>query len=173
MASRLYATEWNDEVHRRDAILKRQHRARDNGLSAAAAAIGVSRAALYRWRNLRHRRRLAPQPRRPHHPRQPTWSQALVKAVHDMCTDYPMWGKAKLTILLRRQGYGVCESTTGRILKRLVDKGAVSPVPILRRKARYARPRGTSCRGPAPKPGRRREPSTYYRRSRRKSTRRL
>ena len=72
-----------------------------------------------------------------------------------MCTDYPMWGKAKLTILLQRQGYSVCESTTGRLLKMLVDKGAVSPVPTLRRKARYARPRSISCRGPAPKPGRR------------------
>ena len=121
----------------RGAALKRWQRARDNGLSAAAAAdaVGVSRATLYRWRNLRHRRRLAPQSRRPHHPRRPAWSPVLVKAVHDMRTDYPMWGKAKLTILLRRQGYSVCESTTGRILKRLVDKGAVSPVPTLRRKA--------------------------------------
>ena len=42
-------------VTRGDAILKRWHRARDNGLSAAAAAdaVGVSRATLYRWRNLR------------------------------------------------------------------------------------------------------------------------
>ena len=137
LASRLCATERSDAAQRRDDILKRWQRVRDNGLSAAAAAdaVGVSRATLYRWRNLRRSGRLAPQSRRPHTPRRPAWSPALVKAVHDMRADYPMWGKAKLTILLRRQGYGVCESTTGRILKRLVDKGTVAPVPTLRRKA--------------------------------------
>ena len=132
LASRLCASERSDEAQRRD-ILKRWHRARDNGLSAAAAtdAVGVSRATLYRWRNLRHRERLAPQSRRPHTRRQPAWSPTLVKAVHAMRTDYPMWGKAKLTILLQRQGYSVCENTTGRILKMLVERGAVSPVPTL------------------------------------------
>ena len=115
----------------RVAALKRWHRARDNGLSAAAAAdaVGVSRATLYRWRNLRHRRRLAPQSRRPHHLRQPAWSSALVKAVHDMRTDYPMWGKAKLTILLRRQGYSVCESTIGRILRGSSTRAPSPPSP--------------------------------------------
>ena len=45
LASRLYAEERSDEAHRRD-ILKCWHRARDNGLSTAAAAdsVGVSRA---------------------------------------------------------------------------------------------------------------------------------
>ena len=50
LASRPCAKEHSDAAHRRD-ILKRWHRARDNGLSAAAApdAVGVSRATLYRW----------------------------------------------------------------------------------------------------------------------------
>ena len=49
LASRLCAKERSDEAQRRD-ILKRWHRARDNGLSPATAAdaVGVSRAILYR-----------------------------------------------------------------------------------------------------------------------------
>ena len=41
-------------------------RARDNGLNAAAAAhaVGVSQATLYRWRKLRDQGRLAPRSRR-------------------------------------------------------------------------------------------------------------
>ena len=51
----------------RGAALKRWRRARDNGLSAAdaAAAVGVSRATLYRWRKLHDQGRLAPRSRRP------------------------------------------------------------------------------------------------------------
>ena len=48
--------------------------------------------------------------------------------------DFPMWGKAKLAVLLRRQGYAASQSTIGRILKKLVEQGVVTPVPTLRRK---------------------------------------
>ena len=60
---------------------------------------------------------------------------ALVAAVKELRHDYPMWGKAKLAVILRRQGYTVSESTVGRILKMLVVRGQVLPVPILRRRA--------------------------------------
>ena len=140
LAARPCAKEHGDAAHRRD-ILKRWHRARDNGLSAAAAAdaVGVSRATLYRWRKLRDRGRLAPQSRRPHHLRRPAWAPALVKAVREARADYPTWGKAKLTVVLRRQGYRGSRSTIGRILKRLVENGAVSPVPALRRNRPHAK----------------------------------
>ena len=44
-----------------------------------------------------------------------------------MRADYPIWGKAKLVVLLRRRGWTVSESTAGRILKTLRDQGAVTP----------------------------------------------
>ena len=108
----------------RGAALKRWHRARDNGLSAAdaAAAVGVSRATLYRWQKLHDQGRLAPRSRRPRRVRRPEWSPELATAVHEMRADFPMWGKAKLTILLRRQGYTASQSTVGRILKNLVER---------------------------------------------------
>ena len=47
--------------------------------------------------------------------------------------DDPMWGKARIAVLLRRDRQAVSESTTGRILKMLVERGVVAPVPTLRR----------------------------------------
>jgi transposase InsO family protein len=115
---------------RRDA-LARWRRARASGLTADAAAdiIGVPRATLYRWE-----KQLEPKSRRPHRLRKPAWSPALVKAVEELRADNPMWGKRKLAWLLRREGFDVCVSTVGRILKHLMERGVVTPVPTLRRK---------------------------------------
>lgn len=103
----------------------------DEGLTAAQAAraVGVSRASLYRWA-----RRPEPKSRRPHRLRKPAWSPALVEAVEALRADNPMWGKAKLAVLLRREGFAVSVSTVGRILKSLMQRGLVVPVPTLRRK---------------------------------------
>ena len=46
-----------------------------------------------------------------------------------------MWGKAKLGPLLRNQGFTVSDSTVGRILRRLVSRRAIEPVPLRRRRA--------------------------------------
>ena len=102
------------------------------GLSAekAAQAVGVPRSTLYRWE-----RRPEPGSRRPHRLRQAGWSPALVEAVEAMRRDYPMWGKAKLAVILRREGHTVSESTAGRILQMLVARGRVLPVPYLRRRS--------------------------------------
>ena len=72
-----------------------------------------------------------------------------------------MWGKRKLAWLLRREGVQISASTVGRILHKLVQRGAVLPVPTLRRRPagrrfalrpaqRYARrlPKGLKPRRP-------------------------
>ena len=127
----------------RGAALERWRQARADGLTARAAAnaVGVPRSPLYRWQRLADHNRLEPCSRRP---RRPAWSAALVTAVRETRADYPMWGKAKIAVLLRRNGHAASESTTGRILKTLMERGAVSPVPSLRhngpRAARRLRP---------------------------------
>ena len=130
-ASRLIAAEPRNSAAaiRRDAVL-RWKRARARGLSAADAAevVGVPRATLYRWARCPE-----PSSRRPHRRCRPNWPPALVEAVEAMRRDYPMWGKAKLVVLLRREGWVVSESTIGRILKTLMDRGTITPVPALRR----------------------------------------
>jgi len=131
-ASRLLDAKTPDieAARRRDAVM-RWRRAMADGLTAeqAAKAVGVARSNLYRWQK-------TPQPRsrRPHRPRRPQWSPALVVAIEKLRADNPMWGKRKLAVVQRRQGFTVSESTVGRILKKLMDRGVVTPVATLRRK---------------------------------------
>src|SRR5690606_26243794 len=119
----------NEAVMREDAV-RRWGKARRAGLSAdeAAAAVGVSRATLYRWTQ-----RSQSLSRRPRRVPRPQWTPALAQAVEELRADNPMWGKRKLAWLIRREGVAVSISTVGRILKRLMDRGVVMPVPTLRR----------------------------------------
>ena len=131
-ASRLLAAQTpNIEAARRRDAVARWRRAMSDGLSAlqAAKAVGVPRATLYRWQA-----RPEPGSRRPRRPRQPHWPHALVAAIEALRLDNPMWGKRKLARLLERQGLSASISTVGRILRRLVARGAVIPAPVLRRR---------------------------------------
>jgi transposase InsO family protein len=102
-----------------------------DGLTAdrAAAAVSVARATLYRWEKAP-----APRSRRPKRVRKTAWSSALVQAVEDLRADNPMWGKRKLAILAAAEGFSASVSTIGRILRQLMRRGVVMPVPALRRK---------------------------------------
>jgi len=131
-ASRLLAAQTPDiEAARRRGAVARWRGAIADGLSAerAAQAVGVPRATLYRWE-----RTPEPLSRRPKRPRQPKWPPALIEAVEALRADNPMWGKRKIAKLLERDGLAASVSTVGRILSRLVARGAIVPVPILRRR---------------------------------------
>lgn len=134
-ASRLSTQPSDCEVFRRDA-LRRWRLARTGGLTAARAAevVGVPVSTLYRWAQ-----RPAPRSRTPRRRRKPTWSSDLIRAIERLRGDFPMWGKAKLTPLLRAEGFAVSESTVGRILKHLVARGVAQPVPIARKQAQRGR----------------------------------
>lgn len=136
LASRLAAQSSSHEAVRRDALVSRWRRAMAKGLSAedAAAAVAVPRSTLYRWE-----KRSEPRSRRPHRKRPKNWTPALLEAVETLRADYPMWGKAKLGPLLRKQGFAVSDATIGRILRSLVARRRVIPVPTLRRRPRSHR----------------------------------
>jgi transposase InsO family protein len=136
LASRIAAQSNKDEAAIRRSTVARWRQAMADGLSAdqAARAVGSSRATLYRWQ-----RRVEPASRRPRRVRGKTWTSTLVRAVEALRSDYPMWGKAKLGPLLRQQGFIVSDATVGRILNSLVERGVVSPVPVLRRRPRAHR----------------------------------
>lgn len=131
LASRIAAKSSSNEAAIRRELVARWRGAMALGLTAAEAAqaVGASRASLYRWE-----RSPEPRSRRPHQVRRPRWTSSLVQAVEDLRLDNPMWGKRKLAWVLRREGVSVSASTVGRILRRLVERGAVTPVPTLRRK---------------------------------------
>ena len=48
-----------------------------------------------------------------------------MRAVERLRRDFPLWGKAKIGPLLRRQGFAASEAAAGRILARLMARGAV------------------------------------------------
>lgn len=115
---------------RSDAVV-RWRRAMAQGLDAsqAARAVGHSRASLYRWQA-----RPGIKSRRPHSLRSKTWTKALILAVERLREDFPMWGRAKIGPLVRKEGHAVSDATVGRILASLVARGAVIAVPILRKR---------------------------------------
>jgi putative transposase len=129
-ASRLTAKTSAIAAVRRDALQRFEHARRD-GLTAekAATAVGAGRASLHRWT-----KRLEPKSRRPHRVKPKRWSPALVQAVERLRLDFPMWGRAKIGPLVRAEGFEVSDSTVGRIIRSLVDRGVVEPVPTLRRR---------------------------------------
>lgn len=115
-------------------------------VALASRTFGLSRATLYRWR-----RRLDPRDltslrdrsRRPHRVRTPEWPLRLVQTVRRCREHYPRWGKAKLVVLLRREGLQTSASTVGRILAWLHRHGRLVEPPrraISARRRRRARP---------------------------------
>jgi putative transposase len=131
VASRIAAKSSNNEAAIRRAAVSRWRQAVADGLTSeqAARAVAVPRATLYRWEKQPELRS-----RRPKRTRAKTWTPALVEAVEALRLDHPMWGKAKLGPLLRREGFVVSDSTVGRIIAHLVSRGVVEPVPTLRRR---------------------------------------
>jgi transposase InsO family protein len=107
---------------------------------------GVSPQTFYRWRRRydhRNLRTLEDRSRRPRRLREPTWSPELAQAVLRLREEYPRWGKDKLVVLLRREGWSVSTSMVGRILRRLREQGVlVDPPrrPVSARKRPWFRP---------------------------------
>jgi transposase InsO family protein len=131
VASRIAAKSSSSEAAIRRELVRRWRQAIGDGLTVAQAAkaVGASRASLYRWERCPELRS-----RRPRRVRMPQWTLPLAQAVEELRGDNPMWGKRKLAWLLRREGIAVSVSTVGRILKTLMARGLVTPVPKLRRK---------------------------------------
>jgi len=107
---------------------------------------GISPQTFYRW--LRrydpyHPATLENRSHRPKQRRQPTYTTVQVEAVRKMREQYPRWGKDKLHVLLKKQGFLLSASTVGRILHRLKTQGRLPeplPNPISAKKRSRKRP---------------------------------
>lgn len=87
---------------------------------------GISRATVYKWLkrfNPKDLTSLKDKSRRPRNLLKPQWSYELIMAVKHLRQQYPRWGKDKLIILLRQQGFKTSASTVGRIIKYLKRTG--------------------------------------------------
>jgi len=101
--------------------------------SRASQAMGISRATLYRWEKRLEEeglKGLEDRSRRPKRTRKPTWSPELSQAVLALREQYPRWGKDKLVVLLRRDGWQVSTSMVGRILSSLKARGVLKEPPL-------------------------------------------
>lgn len=107
---------------------------REQGLSSTEASerLGLSRPTLYRWLGRLQQQGavgLEMRSRKPRRRRLPTWSPSLAEAVLRVREQYPRWGKDKLVVLLRREGWYVSTSMVGRILSRLKARGILREPP--------------------------------------------
>ncbi|MEK7214057.1 MAG: helix-turn-helix domain-containing protein [Chloroflexota bacterium] len=77
---------------------------------------GISRQTFYRWKRRYDPHQLSSledRSHRPHRRRQPTWTPQLAEQVLRLRQQYPRWGKDKLRVLLRRDGWQVSTSMVG------------------------------------------------------------
>jgi putative transposase len=100
---------------------------REKGFSSSEASLALvmPRSTFYRWKKRLEQEGplgLDDKSRKPRRRRQPTWSPELARAVLQLREQYPRWGKDKLVVLLRREGWQVSTSMVGRILKRLKER---------------------------------------------------
>lgn len=121
--------------------------AQATSVSYAAAVFQRSRATVYRWlrRYDPHTlRTLEPRSRRPKRTRRRQWTAAQEQAVRALRTRHPRCGKAKLRVLLARDGIALSESTIGRILTSLRRRNLlVEPHAVRVRHPKPPRPYAT------------------------------
>jgi len=89
---------------------------------------GISPQTFYCWKrryNPQKLKTLEDRSRRPKHLRQSTASPELIEAVLKLREEYPRWGKDKIVVLLKGQGFRVSTSMVGRIIRRLKDRGVL------------------------------------------------
>ena len=86
----------------------------------------ISPQTFYRWKRRYDEKRLESlesRSHRPHRVRRPLYSVELVEAVLKLREQYPRWGKDKLLVLLRNEGFNTSSSTVGRILSYARQRG--------------------------------------------------
>jgi putative transposase len=94
--------------------------------------VGISRATYYRHKkiltDLDHGK-TAPS-KRPQKINKPRWGEAEKQLVLKLRRENPTYGKEKIAIILKRDhGQNISQSTVGRILKHLMEKGLLVKSP--------------------------------------------
>lgn len=122
----------------RAVTLVEELRARGLSVNDACYRSGVAVSTYYRWRarvrlhgvkglerrvSTSRRSRVAPKQR------------LIAEHVENLRAEYP-WGKAKLVVLLTQQGFDVSESTVGRVLGKLLARGAILPCGVTSNRVR-------------------------------------
>jgi putative transposase len=128
----------------------RWHATHGRNVSLTCRHHGISRRTFYRWQHRFEKGGQAGLEDRSHRPRRcrrPSWTVAQVEAVLALREQYPAWGKAKLAVLLRREGQDLAVSMVGRILHHLKETGQLREATRTRRRTKRL-PRPYAVRKP-------------------------
>lgn len=126
--------EYSAEVFKRKEKIELYEQLRKEGCSQLTGlkAIGISKATYYRWQKAYKRRGLfglESLHKRPVRIRKPQWNSTLETYVSHIRKSYPLFGKYKIKVILKRD-YRIetSASTVGRVIKKLVDAKLLLPV---------------------------------------------
>jgi transposase len=139
-------SEYSPVVYERLEKLKLFEKMRAEGCSieTALTALKLSQSSFYRWRKDYKKfglRGLEPGDKRPLNVRKPEWKQAAVQQILHLRKQNPLYGKAKIAVLLKRDHQIVLSvSTVGRIITDLIKRDKVKPAHFYCAKKRV-RPR--------------------------------
>jgi hypothetical protein len=121
------------EIHRKkiEAPVRKWGNLKKEGFSdkLCASTLHLSRATYYRHKKtlLMLEKGIFPSTKRPKNLRKPLWGESEKQKVLSLRRTHPTYGKAKIAIILKRDhGLNLSESTVGRILKVLKEKGFVT-----------------------------------------------
>lgn len=104
---------------------------------------GISRSTYYRYkaRLVELTKGILPPSKKPKSLRKPQWGEAEMQLILRIRRENPTYGKAKVSVILKRDhGVHFSESTVGRILKHLMNKGLIQKsisAPHKKRKRRF------------------------------------
>ena len=98
----------------------------------ALEAIKTSRSTYYRWKQRYKDDGLAgleDESKQPNNMRKPTWTHADEKKILEIRKKFPLWGKEKITIILKREyNIALSISMVGRIIHKLIKNSKIKPV---------------------------------------------
>jgi len=108
------------------------YNSRGQNARLACRHFDISPQTFYRWKRRYNPHNLGSLEDRSHRPkrlRQPTAPVELIEVVRRLREEYPRWGKDKLVVLVREEGFNCSTSMVGRIIRRLKDRGVlIEPV---------------------------------------------
>ena len=142
-AAILTSVDASDTAVKRAHLLKQVDTARKLRIPLldACAVVGITRSTYYRWKQAMQRGGLhALRDGRKDNTRKRVGpAQRVIRVrVEQLRSEFP-YGKNKIAVLLAREGFNVSVSTVGRVLSKLLHRGAIRPIAYTRKQGRAYR----------------------------------